>query len=735
VTPRHVVALSIAAIGFVWLHAWTVPQTLEDEDSVNMALGVEDFDVARYAPHPPGYPVYIALAKASTATVGWLRPEWSRDRRAAAGLAWLSILAGGLGVFAFAALWRGLGVSPWWATLAGIGTAAAPLYWFTAARPLTDTPGLVAAVAIQAALLHGLRRLPVQATLPPSLVAGALCAGLAIGLRSQTMWMTLPLLAWVLITMVRGDRRAHAAIVGGASVVGVLIWFVPLVQLTGGLDEYRRVLGGQGQHDFAGVPMLATNPSWALLKQDLIQTFVTPWQLARLPWLVLAVAAIGLVRLATRGDRQTMGLMVALVLPYLSFHVLFHEVESIRYALPPVAMVAGLVVIAMSGLGRVAGTTLAAAAVIAGLSVIQPITAAYAGGAPVFRVIADIEAARRTTGTRPQLEAHHRAWWATSRALDWHSRRSPLSPPPLINSGESLRLVEFWRSGAATQIWFLSDPLRTDLARFAPASTRHQNTYRLAAGTESLFGGLRTYEVGWWQLDAPAWMLGRGWALTPELAAEPRTPRGATAYLRRQAGATRVMVGMRHTDAAQPGAEVSASFDGQEIDRWAVEPGEALTRSIELPCDFRQGPGAYATLLFSTSGPLVFDQFDAAADDAPLLAFGRGWSAIEFNPSAPSITWRRASQRSLIQVQHGGSPLRLRLQGTAVLNERAVPSQVMVFAGDTLVGTFVADGLFDVTFGVSPAVLDAAGGEVTIAADLDPYGDAGLRFTKVAVAR
>ena len=51
------------AIVFLVLHLPYLPASLEDLDSVNFALGVRDFDVAHHQPHPPGYPVFILLAK------------------------------------------------------------------------------------------------------------------------------------------------------------------------------------------------------------------------------------------------------------------------------------------------------------------------------------------------------------------------------------------------------------------------------------------------------------------------------------------------------------------------------------------------------------------------------------------------------------------------------------------------------------------------------------------------
>ena len=67
----HRAFLSIVAAAFLVAHARALPRTLEDIDSINLALGVESFDVASHRPHPPGYPVFIALS-----VQGWR--AWSR---------------------------------------------------------------------------------------------------------------------------------------------------------------------------------------------------------------------------------------------------------------------------------------------------------------------------------------------------------------------------------------------------------------------------------------------------------------------------------------------------------------------------------------------------------------------------------------------------------------------------------------------------------------------------------
>ena len=57
--------LALAAV-FLAAHLPFLPPTLEDIDSINFALGVRHFDVGQHQPHPPGYPVFIALGRIST---------------------------------------------------------------------------------------------------------------------------------------------------------------------------------------------------------------------------------------------------------------------------------------------------------------------------------------------------------------------------------------------------------------------------------------------------------------------------------------------------------------------------------------------------------------------------------------------------------------------------------------------------------------------------------------------
>ena len=89
---------------FLAAHLLFLPHSLEDIDSINFALGVGDFDVAKHQPHPPGYPVFIGLSKASTLVLRLARVSHPEVR----GLAVWSAIAGATLAFSVFALFQAL---------------------------------------------------------------------------------------------------------------------------------------------------------------------------------------------------------------------------------------------------------------------------------------------------------------------------------------------------------------------------------------------------------------------------------------------------------------------------------------------------------------------------------------------------------------------------------------------------------------------------------------------------
>ncbi len=376
ISPKSIWACALAAI-FLVAHLWFLPSTLEDLDSMNFALGVRDFDPSKHQPHPPGYPVFIALGKVSHAI-------WPSE---AGSLSLWSAVFGALSVFPLLVLFRNFETldrsapepdRERRAALATLIAVASPLFWFTSLRPMSDVTGLALALAAQACLATAFvrRRLGAQSdpeTIAASgrmIVAGALIAGLAVGVRTQTVWLTLPLLALVLVD--RAGRGAAGAILGSAMTfsIGVLVWAIPMVVASGGVGQYRAALAGQSAEQFQGLDIFLSNPTPRRMALGILASLVGPWALPPLGWAVVIVAFGGFLYLAWRSPRAAMLLLVAFV-PYGVFHLIVQEAYS-RYALPLVPAVAYLAVRGLSLGGTMVATLGSAAIIIASLAVTLP---------------------------------------------------------------------------------------------------------------------------------------------------------------------------------------------------------------------------------------------------------------------------------------------------------------------------------------------------------------------------
>jgi hypothetical protein len=734
VTPRLRLLVAVASLVFLVAHLRALPRTLEDIDSINFALGVEHFDVASHQPHPPGYPVFIALARASTAVVGWAAPQWDRDRRAAVGLAVWGVIAGTLALSVFTEFWITVGMAPALAFAASLVAVMSPLFWFTAARPLSDTPALVVSIAIAAGLFKGLRALHAGVTSVPRVwVISAIAAGLAIGIRSQTMWMTGPLLCWMAGELLVRRRVRDAGVLVGWAAVGALVWAVPLVVLSGGLSTYLHALGAQGTQDFTGIEMLATDPRGSLLRSALSRTFVAPWQAAALGRVIAALAIVGVARLAWRG-RRILAAMALVFWPYLVFHLTFHETLTLRYALPLVLPVSALAVIALSLAGAYSAILGATAAAVWSLIVVQPRLLAYANdGAPVFRAFQDMQRALPSTVPPPVLRMHHQVYWGIRRVADWYRPVWDVGPLTHPGSREWLAVVDQFAHGDRRDVWFLGDVTRNDVALFDARARRLGGHYVLPDTIKQLVGGARLDSVDWWIISPPTWMLGRGWALTPEIAgmtdqdhAMPNL-RPADGYLRRDPAPATLLLGGRDLSAADvPAGVVAIDLDGHTIDQLQVSPSSpGFVRWIDLPNGVPTGSTPYARLTVRVTSvlpdqpapPVGLEQFDFATAGHAMFALGDGWFEPEEEPATGRL-WRWSSAHGVLEVRDYGPSVTLVLAGESPLRYFDHPPTVVVRAGSREIARFSPAADFTQSIVVPADALDASSGQLSVDTDL-----------------
>jgi hypothetical protein len=746
----------LLALVFFSFHLPYLPASLEDLDSINFALGVRHFDVAEHQPHPPGYPVYIAAAKAVNAATG--------NEAVALGL--LSVVSAALGVLAIAVLFRRLAPdgSDAWIVAATALAAAAPLYWFSAARPLSDAMGLAAALAVQAGALAA----------PGSLTFGAaaFCAGLAAGIRSQVVWLTVPLLIFRVVTDRSAPRVDHggrgrlrrrlrrpagaSAEAGGeiqldpasirssagspalialqdspsassavknislavAYIGGVLVWAVPLVAMSGGPAAYVRALSRQGTEDLTGVRMVATSPTLSTLVNALYHSFVGPWAIWPVAVAVLLLAAAGAVSMARRTP-HTAALVAAGFGPYLVFHLLFQESFTGRYALPLLVPVVFCAAAAAGRLPRRLGLALIAfiamwCAHLGGTSV-----AAYSRAkAPAFRLLDDMRRAATSVSVPPVLAFDRREEFDLRRPIRWMGAAMPpidrkLPAPP---QHEWLEIVKYWNRGGRAPVWLVVDPMRNAIDLIGRgAGGADPVRYRWPVPYPVLLSGVRPNEMDWYQIVTPEWYVGEGWALTPEAAGISEVEhRGLSSgaidgWIGAETLSGTLVVGGRNFDGTRPRLQVY--IDGQLRDEVVIAPGFFL-RFVPL-----DGPAAgrsdFAKVTIRTMPPsrTAIEQFDASSA-RPVFGYGQGWQEPEFNPQN-GLRWRWLSERGELNVRApaAASTLTLHLEGESPRKYFSRGSRLIVRAG----GEPVFDSVLSLDFAADvPIAMRGGRRDVTI---------------------
>lgn len=751
-------------------HLPGLASSLEDLDSFNFALGLREFDPRQHQPHPPGYPVFIALGRIAqpVAAMFGASSGAAADARA---LALVSAVAGAVAVVPLFMLFSGLdGLghtrrraigSDHRALAATVLAITAPLFWFTAARPMSDVPGLMLALAAQALLVAAWAAQRADAIASRGrgrgdalLCYGALLSAVAVGTRSQGLWLVGPIFTLALVAR-RGSGATRARLMP-LFIFGVtcLAWVVPLLAASGGIDGYLATLADQAGEDFSGVEMVWTTPSARVVAYALRYVMLDVWG----PWpvgvLMCLAAGTGVVALAMGATRA---LLVAgvLWLPYLVFHLLFQETATSRYDLPLVPPLAWLATQGLSLLPRLVWPPLVLMVAATGLWVTAPALASYAAdGSPISRAMADLAAERPAS----DIAAHHvflRAFQADGGlGVPWSSR----------HGREWLEVTRRWREGLDSghtpdgpgALWFIAEPRRTDVAFVDPHSVVARRRYDWTFAAPRFIRGTRPDAVTWYAVaPRPGWFIGEGWALTPELAGlAQRDGAGLTrapllAHVRRRPDPVTLMIGGRHLGSAgDPPVQIELRLDDAPARTFTTSAG-AFLQMVELPAGRLAGAG-YARLTVHASSdvgtampPVAIEQFDAQSAGVPVWGFDQGWYEAEYDRRT-GRGFRWTSALSTLRVAGAGGDVELLISGESPIKYVGRPPEVVVRAGSAVLARHVPSQDFSWRVRVPMAELAASGGLITIATseifkpELAGSADRrqlGLRLFEVAIAR
>ena len=167
-TPRQRLAFGIVAVVCAATRFLAMARSLWDWDEALFCLGMRSYDVTSHHPHPPGFPVYIALGRI-------VRTVIHSDFRA---LQAVNLAAGMLVFPAIFFLARELRLPFVTATVAGTLCAFFPNVWFFGGGAFSDIPSLALVVLAVAFLFRGCRD-------ANAYLIGAALLALAAGIRPQ----------------------------------------------------------------------------------------------------------------------------------------------------------------------------------------------------------------------------------------------------------------------------------------------------------------------------------------------------------------------------------------------------------------------------------------------------------------------------------------------------------------------------------------------------------------------
>jgi len=186
---------------------------------VQFALALNEYDVLKHQPHPPGYILYVVLGRIVNA--------WLHDPTAS--YVALAVAFSGLTTFVVYYLARAV-YDRTTALAAAALLAVSPLFWFYSSVGLTYAGEALFASTVA---YFGFRALNGSRS---DAYLAAWYLGIAGGMRQSLLVLLFPL--WIGCVAL-GVRRLRVVLVGlGILTASVLTWFVPMIWLTGGLERY-----------------------------------------------------------------------------------------------------------------------------------------------------------------------------------------------------------------------------------------------------------------------------------------------------------------------------------------------------------------------------------------------------------------------------------------------------------------------------------------------------------------
>ena len=271
-----------------------ISRSLWDWDEALFSLGMRGYDVAKHHPHPPGFPLFIALSKV-------MRLIAPTDFRALQSVTVISSL------FLFPAVYflaRSVRMSFSTSVIAGVLCAFFPNVWFFGGTAFSDIPSIVLVLVAVALLFRGVddRR---------AYLAGSLVLALAMAIRPQNLLVGL--FPGAMATWFRWrDRKRDVVFAALVGVVTVAIFYGAAIALTGWSRYFAAVAAHRDYiWNIDSFRSAQRPPLWRISDRFFIKQYSSP-PLSIVTSILVLISTVGAVR--TR-DRR-IGFLAAAFLPF-----------------------------------------------------------------------------------------------------------------------------------------------------------------------------------------------------------------------------------------------------------------------------------------------------------------------------------------------------------------------------------------------------------------------------------